>query len=64
MKERKFYNPWTQKVAEEVRIERNDIEQALSWFDRLPSSKITQNDRRVYDDLRTAVSHMQSLDIN
>lgn len=61
MKESKFYNPWTHKVEEEIRIERNDIEQALSWFDRLPSSKTTPNDEKTYNGLRRAVAYMRSL---
>jgi len=63
MKESNFYNPWTHKSEHEVRIERNDIEQALSWYHRLPSSKTTENDRRIYEGLCKVVAYMRSLDI-
>ncbi len=63
MKENKFYNPWTKQTDHEVRIERDDIEQALSWFDRLSMTQTTANDEKVYRDLRKVVSHMRALDI-
>ena len=63
VKEDKFYNPFIQKVEHEVRIERDDIEQALSWFDRLPMSQTTSKDEKVYDGLRKVVAHMRALDI-
>lgn len=63
MNEDKFYNPYTRKIEHEIRIERNDIEQALSWFDRLPSLEKTVTDRQVYRDLRKVVAYMRSLDI-
>ena len=63
MKEDKFFNPWTHKLEHEVRIERDDIEQALSWFDRLPMSETTPVDEKVYSDLRKVVAHMRSLGI-
>lgn len=61
MKEDKFFNPWTKTIEHEVRIERDDIEQALSWFDRL--SQVSSKDEKVYKDLRKVVSHMRALDI-
>ena len=61
MKEDKFYNPWSNKTEHEIRIERDDIEQALSWYDRLP--QVSSKDEKVYRDLRKAVSKMRSLDI-
>ena len=63
MKEDKFYNPWTQKVEHEIRIERDDIEQALSWYDRLSSLNTTLKDEEVYRSLRKVVAHMRALDI-
>lgn len=63
MKENNFFNPLTKKIEHEVRIERDDIEQALSWFDRLSMSETTSNDYKVYRDLRKVVTHMRSLDI-
>ncbi len=63
MKENKFFNPWTKQIEHEVRIERDDIEQALSWFDRLPMTQTTVNDEKVYQDLRKVVAHMRALDI-
>jgi hypothetical protein len=46
-----------------VRIERDDIEQVLSWFDRLPMTQTTAHDEKVYRDLRKVVAHMRALDI-
>lgn len=63
MKEDKFFNPWTKQIEHEIRIERDDIEQALSWFDRLPMSQTNSVDEKVYKDLRKVVAHMRSLDI-
>jgi hypothetical protein len=63
MKDNTFYNPITCKSEPEIRIARDDIEQALSWFDRLSSTEKTVTDRRVYRDLRQVVARMRSLDI-
>ena len=59
MKEDKFYNPYTQKVEVEIRIERDDLEQALTWFERLP--QVGLKDEKVYTALRKVVTHMRSL---
>ena len=64
MKEDKYFDPITHKLQHEIRIERDDIEQALSWFDRLPMTQTTSKDEKVYRDLRKVVAHMRSLDIN
>lgn len=63
MKEVKFYNPWTKTHEHEIRIERNDIEQALSWYHRMPDSRKTPIDNLVYEGLSKAVAHMRSMDI-
>ena len=63
MKEDKFYNPYSESVEHEVRIERNDIEQALSWYHRIPASQTTSIDREIYEGLCKAVAYMRSLDI-
>lgn len=64
MKETKFLNPFTLNIEKEIRIERDDIEQALSWFDRLPITKTNSHDQKVYQDLKNLVVYMRSLDIN
>jgi hypothetical protein len=58
-----FFNPLTKQIEHSVRIERNDIEQALSWFDRLRLSQTTVNDEKTYQNLRKVVAHMRALDI-
>ncbi len=63
MKEDKFFNPFTHKIEHEIRIERDDIEQALSWFDRLHISHTTYKDEETYRVLRKVVAHMRSLNI-
>jgi hypothetical protein len=63
MKEDKFYNPFTSTHEHQIKIERNDIEQALSWYHRLPALQTTTTDNRVYNDLCKVVAHMRSLDI-
>lgn len=63
MKEDNFFNPYTQKSESEyhIHIERDDIEQALSWFDRLPINKISDIDEKIYRNLRKVVAYMRSL---
>jgi hypothetical protein len=63
MKEDKFYNKFTHKIEYEIRIGRDDLEQVLSLFDRLPISQITPNDEKIYWELRRIIAHMKSLDI-
>lgn len=63
MKESKFYNPIICKTEWEIRIERDDIEQALSWFDRISHTQINNRDIEVYRDLRKLVSHMRSINV-
>ena len=60
MKEDKFYSPFTHKIEHEVRIEREDIEQAISWFHRMPMTTTTAYDEKVYEDLMKVVAHMRS----
>jgi hypothetical protein len=63
LKEDKFFDPFTHELKSEIHIQRDDIEQAISWFDRLPDSQLTKKDYEVYKDLRKVVAHMRSLDI-
>ena len=63
MKEDKYIDPFTKKIKHEIRIERDDIEQALSWYDTLSVTETNKKDEQVYYALRKAVSYMRSLDI-
>ena len=63
MKETNFYNPCTNKPEREIRIERNDIEQALSWYHRMGALKTTSTDNKVYQDLCRLVAYMRSLEM-
>jgi hypothetical protein len=62
MKEDLFYSPYVSGPIYEIRIEREDIEQALSWFDRMPINQATHYDEKTYAGLRKVVSHMRALE--
>lgn len=59
----RFYNPWTQKIEGEVKINRDDIEQALSWFTRMSALETSKKDQDAFDRLLQVTLHMRSLGI-
>lgn len=51
------------RARNSVTFKRDDIEQALSWYYRMPSSEITFKDREVFESLHRAVAKMRSMGI-
>lgn len=51
------------QAFEQIKIERDDIEQALSWYSRLRANQITNKDKESFERLLSATHRMRSLEI-
>lgn len=49
---------------ETIKINRDDIEQALSWYARMPLRETTQKDNESYSRLLSVTHKMRALGIN